>query len=163
MNALSYSGTRTAVLSELRRLVKERRRDRLIIELSHVPEGVPQSRLSEVIAQVRAYARGVLVRAPSLGADVSVWSRCGAVGVIHEVHSDAPRASEKATLAALPGAVERARQAGLSAGLYGVQSGSVALSAWSSGFTHLSGDHITARLGSDPVAQRFTVMDLYRK
>lgn len=163
MNALSYSGTRTAVLGELRRLVKGDRRDRLIIELNHVPEGVPESRLSEVIAQVRSYARGVLVRAPSLATDVSVWSRCGAVGVIHETQFQGSSSSEKATLAALPGAVERARHAGLSAGLYGVQSGSVALAAWSAGFSHLSGDHITGRLGSDPVAQRFTVMDLYRK
>lgn len=163
LNALSYSGARTAVLGELRRLVDGDRRDRLIIEVMHVPEGLPEGRLSEAIAQVRSYARGVLVRAPSLATDVSVWSRCGAVGVIHEAQASGPATSEKLMLAALPGAVDRARAAGLLAGLYGVQSGSVALAAWSAGFSHLSGDHITGRLGADPVAQRFTVMDLYRK
>lgn len=162
LNALSYSGTRTAVLGELRRLVEGDRRDRLIIELMHVPEGLPESRLSEAVAQVRPYARGVLARAASLSTDVGAWLRCGAIGVIHEVES-AGAGSEKALLAALPGAVDRARQAGLSASLYGVQSGSVALSAWSAGVSHLSGDHITGRLGPDPVAQRFSVLDLYRK
>jgi hypothetical protein len=162
LNALSYSGSRTAVLSELRRLVQEDRRERLIIELIHIPEGLPESRLSEAIAQLRPYARAVVARAPSLGADVSVWSRCGIRGVIHEAEAGGP-ASEKALLTALPGAAERARQAGLLASLYGVRSGSVALAAWSAGFSHLSGDHITGRVGSDPVAQRFTVMDLYRK
>jgi hypothetical protein len=163
LNALSYSGSRTAVLSELRRLVHGDRRERLIIELIHVPEGLPEGRFSEAIAQVRPYARAVVARAPSLTTDVSVWSRCGAAGVIHEAQAGGLAVSEKAMLAALPGAVERARQAGLLAGLYGVQSGSVALAAWSAGFSHLSGDHITGRVGSDPVAQRFTVMDLYRK
>lgn len=162
LNCLSYSGARTAVLGELRRLVEGERRERLIIELAHVPEGLPESRLSEAIAQVRAYARGVLVRAPSFSADVSSWPRCGAVGVIHKVQT-AEVQSEKAMLAALPGAAERAQQIGLSVGLYGVRSGSVALAAWSAGVSHLSGDHITERLGSDPVAQRFSVLDLYRK
>lgn len=161
MNALSYSGARSAVLGELRRLAAEDRRDRVIIELAHIPDGVPESRLAEAVAQLRPYARAVVARAPSLTTDVSLWSRCGLHGVIHE----APGAAlpEPAVLAALPGAVERARQAGLRAALYGVHSGSIALAAWSAGFSHLSGDHITGRLGSDPVAQRFTVMDLYRK
>ena len=161
LNALSYSGARTAVLGELRRLVESDRRDRLMIELMHVPEGLPESRLSEAVAQTRPYARGVLVRAETLSTDVSNWLRSGAVGVIHNAAT--PGQPEKATLAALPGAVDRARQAGLSPSLYGVQSGSVALAAWSAGVSHMSGDHITGRLGPDPVAQRFSVMDLYRK
>ncbi|HZW15563.1 MAG TPA: hypothetical protein VFF66_04830 [Brevundimonas sp.] len=163
LNALSYSGARTAVLGELRRLVQGDRRERLILELVHLPEGLPESRFSEAIAQVRPYARAVIARAPSLATDVSVWARCGARGVVHEVQAGGAAASEKAMLAALPGAVDRARQAGLLAGLYGVRSGSIALAAWSAGFSHLSGDHITARVGADPVAQRFSVTDLYRK
>ena len=159
LNALSYSGSRTAVLGELRRLAGDGRRDRLVIELNHVPEGLPDSRLSEAIAQLRPYGRGVLVRAPSLATQVGAWSRSGAVGVIHDVRFAGP---EKAMMAALPGAVERARQIGLSVSLYGIQSGSIALAAWSAGVSHLSGDHITTRLGSDPVAKRFTMMDLYR-
>jgi len=161
--ALSYSGARTAVLGELRRLVRGGRRERLIIELIHLPEGLPESRLSEAIAQVRPYARAVVARAPSLATDVSLWARCGVRAVVHETPSGGPDACEKVLLAALPGAAERARQAGLMVGLYGVRSGSIALAAWSAGFSHLSGDHITGRVGSDPVAQRFTVTNLYRK
>lgn len=161
--ALSYSGARTAVLGELRRLVHGGRRERLIIELIHLPEGLPESRLSEAIAQLRPYARAVVARAPSLATDVSLWARCGARAVVHEAPSGGPDSSENVLLAALPGAAERARQAGLMVGLYGVRSGSIALAAWSAGFSHLSGDHITGRVGSDPVAQRFTVRDLYRK
>ena len=159
LNALSYSGSRTAVLGELRRLAADGRRDRLVVELNHVPEGLPNSRLSEAIAQLRPYARGVLVRAPSLSTPVADWSRSGAVGVVHDTRFGG---SEKAMMAALPGAVERARHIGLSVSLYGVQSGSIALAAWSAGVSHLSGDHITARLGPDPVAKRFTMMDLYQ-
>lgn len=159
LNALSHSGSRIAVLGELRRLAGDGRRDRLVIELNHVPEGMPDGRLSEAIAQMRPYARGVLVRAPSLTTQVDAWSRSGAVGVIHDVQF---AGSEKAIMAALPGAVERGRQIGLSVSLYGIQSGSIALAAWSAGVSHLSGDHITARLGPDPVAKRFTMMDLYR-
>jgi len=161
--ALSYSGARTAVLGELRRLVHGGRRERLILELIHLPEGLPESRLSEAIAQIRPYARAVVARAPSLATDVSLWARCGARAVVHEAPSGGADFSEKALMAALPGAAERARHAGLMVGLYGVRSGSIALAAWSAGFSHLSGDHITGRVGSDPVAQRFTVTNLYRK
>ena len=163
LNALSHSGTRTAVLGELRRLVEGGRRARLIIELMHVPEGLPGSRLAEAVAQLRPYARTVLAHAPSLATDVSGWPRCGVGGVIHQVPSTGIASTEKAILAALPGAIDRARQAGVSASLYDVQTGSVALAAWTAGFSHLSGDHITARLGSDPVAQRFSVLDLYQR
>ena len=101
--ALSYSGARTAVLGELRRLVHGGRRERLILELIHLPEGLPESRLSEAIAQIRPYARAVVARAPSLATDVSLWARCGARAVVHEAPSGGADFSEKALMAALPG------------------------------------------------------------
>lgn len=162
MNCLSYSGTRTSVLSELRRLVEGEQRNKLIIELDHVPDALPQSRLSEALAQVRPYARGVLVRVGTLNSDLSSWARTGAIGVIHDLEASGAARSEKETLQQLTGFVIRARAAGLLAGLYGVRSRSLVIGAWGAGVRYLSGDYIVSRFGNEPLAQRFEVADLYK-
>lgn len=162
MNCLSYSGTRTSVLSELRRLVEAGQKSKIIIELDHVPDALPQSRLSESLAQVRPYARGVLLRVGNMTGEFSSWARTGAIGVIHDLEAAVEVRTEKETLKQLTGFVARARATGLSAGLYGVRSRSLVIGAWGAGVSHLSGDYIVSQLGNEPVAQRFEVADLYR-
>lgn len=162
MNCLSYSGTRTSVLSELRRLVEAEQKSRIIIELDHVPDALPQSRLSESLAQVRPYARGVLLRVGSMTGELGSWARTGAIGVIHDLEGAAANRTEKETLKQLTGFVARARSMGLSAGLYGVRSRSLVIGAWGAGVSHLSGDYIVSQVGNEPVARRFEVADLYR-
>ncbi|MDI1327181.1 MAG: hypothetical protein PSV23_10330 [Brevundimonas sp.] len=162
MTCLSYSGTRTSVLSELRRLVEGEQRHKLIIELDHVPDALPQSRLSEALAQVRPYARAVLVRVGTLNCDLGSWARTGAMGVVHDLEAAGAARAEKETLKQLAVFVMRAQAAGLSAGLYGVRSRSLVIGAWGAGVKHLSGDYIVSRLGNEPVAQRFEIADLYR-
>lgn len=162
MNCLSYSGTRTSVLGELRRLVEGGHRNKLIIELDHVPDALPQSRLSETLAQVRPYARGVLVRVGTLNNDFSSWARTGAIGVINGLEDSGVERVEKETLKQLTGFVLRAQAAGLSAGLYGVRSRSLAIGAWGAGVKYLSGDYVVSRFGNEPLARRFEVADLYK-
>lgn len=160
LNCLSYSGTRTTVLAELRRLAADDRRGRIFIELVHVPDAIPESRLSEAVAQLTPYARAVLVRIPSLKADVDGWSRSRVSGVIHDLGAAQMPLGEKAILGQLGGFVERVHAAGLLASLYGVRTHSLTIAAWSAGVTYLSGDYIAGHLGCEPVAQRSSIESL---
>lgn len=160
LNCLSHSGTRTTVLAELRRLAADDRRRKVFLELIHVPNAIPESRLSEAVAQLIPYARAVLVRTPSLKTGVEGWGRSGASGVTHSLEGAQGEQSEKAILAQLTSFVERVHAAGLLASLYGVRTHSLTVAAWTAGVTCLSGDYIASHLGCEPGAQRCSIEGL---
>ncbi|MGO4410953.1 hypothetical protein AB4Y66_12985 [Brevundimonas sp. M-11_2] len=157
INGLSFTGTRTEILSELKK-VSAIWRERLFIELTDTPPAIPQARLAEIVGQLRPFCRGVHIRVDPGNGDVVQWNRCGAVGVIYTALSSQP---ERETLARLDRMITGAAQIGMGASLYGVNTRSLALAAWAAGATHLSGDCIGGRFGQDIVARRFTMDDLY--
>lgn len=157
LNGLVYSGSRTAILADLKKLSSSRR-DRLFIELADVPSAMPQARLVEIITQLRPFCRGVHVRVDPDTADLSQWHRCGAVGVIHTALQNV---AEKDVISRLDRLIEGAGRIGLATSLYGVRSRSLALAAWAAGVTNMSGDCVGGRFGEAVVAQRFSMADLY--
>lgn len=157
INGLSYSGTRYEILSELKKL-STIWRERLFIELTDTPPGMPQTRLVEIVGQLRPFCRGVHIRVDPATGDVAQWNRSGAVGLIYTALSTLP---ERDTLARLDRMITGAAQIGMSASLYGVKTRSLALAAWAAGVTHLSGDCIASRFGDTIVARRFTMDDIY--
>ena len=157
VNGLSYSGTRTEILADLKKL-SANLRERLFIELTEAPSAMPQIRLAEIISQLRPFCRGVHVRIDPTGGDITQWDRCGAVGVIQTAPSNA---SEREVIARLDRLVAGAAQIGMVTSFYGVRSRSLALAAWAAGVTYLSGDCIGGRFGDAVVAQRFSMADFY--
>lgn len=158
INGLSYSGSRTEILAELKK-VATLWGERLFIELTDTPPAMPQTRMIEVVGQLRPFCRGVHIRVDPTSGDVTPWNRCGAVGVIYTAQSHLP---EKEILARLDRMVVGAAQIGMGASLYGVNTRSLALAAWAAGVNHLSGDCVGGRFGEAIEARRFTMEDFFR-
>jgi len=156
-NGLSHSSARMNILADLKKLA-DGRTSRLFVEITDIPVGLPQVRLSEIIAQLKPFARGVLVRAPHGPIDMR-WDRCGAVGMIATVDG---RKTEREEIARIERFAADTAKMGMVASLYGVRTRSITLAAWAAGVRLLAGDHVTEEFGNTLTAQRFFVRDLYR-
>lgn len=156
-NGLSHSSARMNILGHLKKLALGRT-SRLFVEVTDIPVGLPQVRLSETIAQLKPFARGVLIRAPHGPIDMR-WDRCGAVGMIAMVDSGN---TEREEIARIERFAADAAKMGMVASLYGVRTRSLTLAAWAAGVRLLAGDHVTEKFGDTLTAQRFFVRDLYR-
>ena len=85
-NAMTYSTTRYRLLHALRDSPPQVRRF-LILEITDLSAGLPQSRLTEVVSMLAPYCRAVLARAPSDSHDVRAWRGCGLSGVTLDCRS----------------------------------------------------------------------------
>lgn len=89
LHALAHSASRVAVMNALRKITQNPdHQARLFIELEEIPPDVPLVRISEAVAQIKAYVRRVTVRAPSLKSDLTELCRSGAEGVILSLDAD---------------------------------------------------------------------------
>lgn len=158
-NCLSHSGTRTTVLSDLKKLSSAGWKSRLFVEITDVPPALPHVRLTEIVTQLRPFARGVLVRIPAGPVDVLRWDRCGAMGLIATVE---PQQTERQQIARVEKFAVDVAGMGMVASLYGVRTSSMAVAAWAAGVRLLSGDYVGEKFGDALTAQRFTPKDLYR-
>ena len=158
-NCLSHSGSRMNILSDLKKLAAADWKSRLFVELTDVPVALPQIRLAEIIAQVKPFVRGVLVRVPPGSVDVVRWDRCGAIGMIATVDGGK---TEREQIAQFERFASDAARIGVVASLYGVRTRSITLAAWAAGVRLLSGDYVAEKFGDTLTAQRFVAKDLYR-
>lgn len=158
-NCLSHSGSRMSVLVDLKKLAVAGWKPRLFVEVTDVPIALPHVRLTEIIAQLKPFVRGVLVRVPPGSQDILRWDRCGAIGMIATVE---PSKTEREQIALIESFAADAAKMGIVASLYGVRSRSVTLAAWAAGVRLLSGDYVAQKYGDALSAQRFVVQDLYR-
>lgn len=158
-NSLSHSSTRSMILADLKKLSAANWKSRLFVELTDVPPALPHVRLTEIVAQLRPFVRGVLVRLPAGPIDLMRWERCGAMGMVAMVSSGT---SEREEIARVGKFAAEAATIGVVASLYGVSSRSMALAAWAAGVRLISGDYVAAKFGDALTAQRFSAEDLYR-
>lgn len=63
-NCVSHSSTRMTILADLKKLAVAEWKSRLFVEITDVPPALPHVRLTEIVAQLRPFVRGVLVRVP---------------------------------------------------------------------------------------------------
>ncbi|MGZ5392254.1 MAG: hypothetical protein ACXWD3_10540, partial [Mycobacterium sp.] len=158
-NCISHSSTRMSILADLKRLATPDWKSRLFVELTDVPTALPHVRLTEIVAQLRPFVRGVLVRVPRGPVDVLRWDRCGAIGMIATIDRGQ---SEREQIQRLGRFAADTARIGVVASVYGVRSRSMTLAAWAAGIRLLSGDYVTEKFGGALIAQRFVPDDLYR-
>jgi hypothetical protein len=159
LSALALTAGRYPLLHVLRDLSPDVRR-LLVLELTDVPDGVPQSRLAEAVSMLAPHARAVLARAPSDGADLLQWRRCG----LHGITLDCSMldAADRSVLTRL-GAFARSALAMAPACVgYSLDAMSLLVSAWGAGFTHLGGAAVTTEV-TRLAAIRLPSRDLYRR
>ena len=147
-----------SVLAELKKLAGAGWKSRLFVEIADVPVALPHVRLTEIIAQLKPFVRGVLVRAPPGPLDITRWDRCGAVGMIAILD---PSKAEREQIELIRRFAADTGKMGIIASLYGVRSRSVTLAAWAEGVRLLAGDYVAQKYGDAVIARRFAAEDLY--
>lgn len=158
VRALTYSPSRYRVLHALRDLSPEVRK-LLILEIVELSDGLPQSRLTEIVASIAPYARAVLARAPTAAADLTAWRGCGLNGATLDCSELDP--ADRQAQAKLTAFVRSASQVSRACVAYGLASRALLLAAWSAGFTHLNGPGLAADALRARGAVRLQPIDLF--
>lgn len=157
-NAITYSTSRYRLLQALRDTPSEIRRF-LILEVTELSDGLPQSRLHEQISMFAPYARAVLARAPSVLTDVRTWRGSGLNGVTLDCHHLDPR--DRSAQKRLDVFARRAAEVSLACVAYGLPATSLMLAAWASGFTHLGGPAVTEEVAKPKGVVRLQPEDVF--
>jgi hypothetical protein len=157
-HAMAYSTSRYRLLQALREIPADVRRF-LVLEITELSEGLPQSRLSEQVAMVAPYARAVLARAPSDRTDVRAWRGSGLNGVTLDCHD--LDASDRKVQMRLEMFARRAAEVPLACVGYGLPATSLMIAAWASGFTHLGGPPLTEGLAEPKAMVRVEPADIF--
>ena len=131
----------------------------LVIELVNIPGGVPEPRLIEISAPLRAHVRAVIAR---LRADISDFSpfaaaRIAAVGC----DLDGQSGSELALMQQMARFSRNATKAGVATYLRGIGSLSLTAAALGAGFAHVDGDAVAAMVDQPNGIVPFNLLDLY--
>jgi len=157
LSAMRYSSARFRFLQALKSLAPEVRRF-LLLELTELPEGLPQSAMTELVTALAPYGRAVLARSENPSADVLGWRGCGLSGVSLDCHGlDPGDRTVQARLAAFAKQVSAIAPACVA---YRLPTRCVMLSAWGAGFTHLSGPGVLAQ-EIEPRGVRLSPIELY--
>jgi hypothetical protein len=157
-HAMTYSTSRYRLLQALRDIPADVRRF-LVLEITELSEGLPQSRLAEQVAMVAPYARAVLARAPSARTDVRAWRGCGLNGVTLDCHD--LDAADRKIQTRLEVFASRAADVPLACVGYGLPATSLMMAAWASGFTHLGGPPLTEGLAEPKAMVRVQPADIF--
>lgn len=159
-DAVTHSATRMTLLAELKKLSTAGLRERLFLELTGTPPGLPQVRLSEIVAQLKPYSRAVMVRTPPVPSELGRWGRSGLTGLVMPVAPGTPERAQMARLDAFARQCEALRMVGM---VRGVTSRSLALSAWGAGLTMITGPIVSEHFGAGLEARRFPPVRLYEQ
>jgi len=155
--ALTQSGARLSVLADLKRHQAAGHASRTIVELTNVPPAAPSSGLAEIVAQLRPFARAVMLRT-RLAAIPPAWRHCGVAGFVLELNPSEP---ERQSLQKIDSFAKLTAEMRCASGLDHVSSRSVALAAWAAGINHLAGDYLAEKCGDTLAPHRFSFADLY--
>jgi hypothetical protein len=158
LNAITYSTSRYRLLHALRDLPKQVKRF-LILEITELAGGLPQSRMTELVGMLAPYCRAVLARAPSEMVDVSAWRGCGLSGVTLDCrHLDA---TDRGAQFRLETFARKAAEASTACVGYGLPTSSLMLAAWAAGFTHLGGPALSREVATPKTLVRLQPAELF--
>jgi hypothetical protein len=131
----------------------------LVIELVSVPSGVPEPRLLEISAPLRAHARAVIAR---LRPDITDFSQFAAARIA-AVGCDLSEqnGSEAALMQQMARFSRGAAKAGIATYLRGIGSLSLAAAALGAGFAHVDGDAVALTVDQPHGVVQFSLLDLY--
>lgn len=133
---------------------------RLVFELVNLPEGVPQSRLVELVGMLRPSARAVIARFPLTRRS---FTACRAAG-LHAVGADIyySRERESVLMREMDQFVEAAEKEMLHTYIHGLRTISLNTAAIATGFDYIDGYALTSVANIPGQATRYDLRDLYR-
>jgi hypothetical protein len=156
---LADSRARQRFLDTIKRLSAELRRY-VVFELTDLPVGVPQSRLSALAAMLKPFGRGVIAVARPNRSELLAFHGCGLQGLALDLQPLDMREDEMFERIGL------FRDLGHMAGdqliAYGVATRSLAIACWSLGLSHMSGPAISPTVAIPHQMLRFSARDLYQ-
>jgi hypothetical protein len=157
---LSASAHRRRYIEMLRTRLSPEAASLLVIELVSVPDGVPEARLLEISAPLRAQARAVVARLRPETADFMQFAlaRIAAVGCDLNEQSG----SELALMQQMARFSKGAAKASIATYLRNAGSLSLAAAALGAGFAHIDGDAVAEIVDQPRGIVEFSLLDLYK-
>jgi hypothetical protein len=157
--SLGMISTRQVLLSALDRL--KPLAPRLVMVLTGLDTGAPQSRILELTSVLSNKCRAVVALAPDLDCKIDRWRDAHLSGVAVDLNllisdeepSDPKRMSEFA---------DRLKGVAPALFAYSTPNTAVMLAAWSAGFTHVGGDIILRGQAGELLPLRVNPIDIYR-
>jgi hypothetical protein len=132
----------------------------LVIEITGVPEGVPQSRLVDLIAPLRPLCRGVMLRVRLGTAEFAQFKGCGAVALGCDI--GAHPGPEFALMQQMNRFNRSAAAAAMATYLHGAHSLSQVAASIGAGFNYVDGDAVAKLVDHPRHVANFQLTDLYR-
>lgn len=133
----------------------------LVLEVVDALKDIPQFRISDTVAKIRAKVRAVLGRVTLDSTDLGSWKVFGlhAIGFDLSEHSLA----EEAAFKEMEQFTARAQQHGLRTFVYGLKSLSLATNAVAAGFDYIEGDVVHSPMVTPESVLRFQSEDLFAR
>jgi EAL domain-containing protein (putative c-di-GMP-specific phosphodiesterase class I) len=138
--SVASSGRRSILLEQCKKHLAPHQK-RIVVELTNLPEGIPQSRLQELIQALKPFARAVMARFDSLHRDFAGFKNIGLHAVGVDLYDD--RRSEVPIIRELEGFAEQASKYGLHTYVHGVRTISLTTAAICAGIDYVDGYAIT--------------------
>jgi hypothetical protein len=133
----------------------------LVIEIMGFPDGVPQSRILDLITPLKRYCRAIVVRVPIETADFAAFDHTGVASVGCDVGGVST--NELAIIQLMTRFNRNAEKVRLATYARGLRSASLMAAAVGAGFRYIQSDGIRGR-GNHPLSVvKFNLRDMYRE
>lgn len=132
----------------------------LVIEICDCPDGMPQSRMIDLVNAVRPFCRAVIARVSGDAPPVARWKSAGLSGVAILVEGTNDKGG-KAEMLRLSKIADAAAGSRTIITAHGLRKRESVLAAWASGFTHVSGQVVTDQAKTDERPVRLSAVDIF--
>jgi hypothetical protein len=132
----------------------------LVVEVIGLPNGVPPSRLVQLVGPLRQSCRAVILQVPLDIPDLANLHGCGAAAASCDLAGHP--GPEAVAIQQLNRFCREAERAGLSSCLSGAKSRSLVAAAVGAGFRYISGDGVAPPIDNPSKIVDFALADLYR-
>lgn len=157
---LCSSVRRTAYAKELARGITPETSRLLVVELVGVPNGVPQSRMVELITPLRAHCRALTARVGLEVVDFTALKVLGILSIGCDIGESA--GSELIQMQRMGRFARAGEKARLGTHIRGVRSISLLAAALGAGFRYIDGDAVSTLVDRPRQILKFTLADAYR-
>jgi len=134
--SIASGGRRSTLIDQCKKNLGPHR-NKIVIELTNLPEGIPQSRLQDFIQILKPFSRSVMARFSSGHRDFAGFKHVGLHAVGIDLYGD--RREESKIIQSLEGFVENASKLGLHTYAHGVRSISLTTAAICAGIDYVDG------------------------
>jgi len=159
-DSLASAATRYQFVDRIRSFSDEVRKY-LVIELVGLPDGIPLTRLSDVIAGLKQNARAVIAQCPVQHRQFGTFRDAGLK--VCGVEMIGRPSDETRSIELLSRFAANAERAGMQSYLHGTPSSSIVVAALAAGFTYISGAPIGAAVEDLKAVERYTLSDFFHQ